>query len=580
MSSPCSPEALATTIRDGFNRHYSLFRAITNGARQRFEQGDWAAVQQASRERIAYYDSRVQETIASLHQQCPQLDHCDDQLWRRVRDHYRHLLLAHPQPELAETFYNSVFCHMFERRYYNNQLIFIESFAEQILEVREGLVADSYYPQLDGLTQTLTRILTRFGLTLPFEDLARDVRRLMRRFIRQAGIRVRRDDSVRIDVLKSMFYRNKGAYIVGRVVTRGHSQPFVIPILRSPRGELYVDALLTAERDLSITFSFARAYFFVETEAPFALVRFLQQLMPAKRSSELYNAIGLQKQGKSIFYRDLLSHLATTEDHFDLAPGVKGMVMLVFTLPSYPYVFKVIRDRFAPSKTMTKAEVRQKYQLVKVHDRVGRMADTLEYSQVAFPKARMSEALLEELYASCSEELIDEGEMLLINHLYIERRMTPLNLYLQQASDAQVDAVIDDYGHALREIAAANIFPGDMLLKNFGVTRFGRVVFYDYDEVAYLLDTHFRVIPAAITEEQELASEPWYSVAPGDVFPEEFETFIFYEPRARAAFRRHHRELYSARWWQQQQQRIRDGHQEEFFPYSSRLRFRRHGNPG
>ncbi|MFO7634764.1 MAG: isocitrate dehydrogenase kinase/phosphatase-domain containing protein, partial [Caldilinea sp.] len=133
-----------------------------------------------------------------------------------------------------------------------------------------------------------------------------------------------------------------------------------------------------------------------------------------------------------------------------------------------------------------------------------------------------------------------------IRHLYIERRMVPLNLYIERADDAERERAVIEYGEAIKEMVAANIFPGDMLYKNFGVTRQGRVVFYDYDEVAYLTDCNFRKIPEARTPEDEMASEPWYPVGPTDVFPEEFGTFLLGDPRVRSVFMAHHAELLEA----------------------------------
>ena len=87
--------------------------------------------------------------------------------------------------------------------------------------------------------------------------------------------------------------------------------------------------------------------------------------------------------------------------------------------------------------------------------------------------------------------------MLVIQHVYIERRMIPLNIYLQEAGPEQMAHAVVEYGNAIKDLVSANIFPGDMLWKNFGVTRHGKVVFYDYDEIEYITDCNFRRVPAA-----------------------------------------------------------------------------------
>ena len=378
-------------------------------------------------------------------------------------------------------------------------------------------------------------------------------------------------------MLDFIFYRNKGAYIIGRVLSPEGETPFIVSILHqkfnNKKSGLSIDAIITKSERMAVVFGFARAYFFVDCQHPHALVEFLQGLIPHKTKADLYSAIGFHKQGKTQFYRDFLHHLDNSNDQFELAAGIKGMVMSVFTLPSYPYVFKIIKDKFSPSKNMSKADVKGKYRLVKLHDRVGRMADTMEYSEVAFPKNRFSQALLDELMNVAPSIIRVEQDLLIIQHLYIERRMVPLNLYLAQANEDEVNKAMYGYGEAIKQLIAANIFPGDMLLKNFGVTRHGRVIFYDYDEITYMNEVNFRVKPEAITEEQIYAAEPWYAVAAGDMFPEELATFALANQRYRQAFLLHHANLLEASYWQQCQKDVANGIYSDVFPYPHNLRF-------
>jgi isocitrate dehydrogenase kinase/phosphatase len=264
------------------------------------------------------------------------------------------------------------------------------------------------------------------------------------------------------------------------------------------------------------------------------------------------------------------------------------MVMLVFDLPSFPYVFKVIKDYFPPQKDTTREQVQGKYLLVKEHDRVGRMADTLEYRDVAFARDRFEDDLLAEIRKFAPSQLEvgdrdgDGHEEVVIRHLYIERRMIPLNIYLQEAFEAgetaQVERAVIEYGKAIKDLVAANIFPGDMLWKNFGVTRNGKVVFYDYDEIEYLTDCNFRAVPQARTEEEELSGEVWYKVGPKDVFPETFAPFLLGNPAVREVFMKHHADLLDPAFWQSHKERILAGHVHDVFPYEQDKRFaRRHG---
>ncbi len=568
-------QAVAETVLAGFDKHFRVFQEITAGARERFEDADWQAVHQASRERIVLYDQRVNESIQSLVDTFG-FDHLDEGLWRRVKVRYVQLLQTHLQPELAETFYNSVFCRLFHRRYFNNDYIFVRSAVSTEYIESDRPAYRVFYPGELGLRAAVSHVLNLFGLTLPWEDHARDIRNITRRLIDFIRERPRPAHlNLQFQVVNALFYRNKAAYIVGRAVNDLEVTAFALPILNNEWGGLFVDTLLLGERAVSHLFEFSYACFMVEHPVPSAIVSFLEQLLPERSKSELYSAIGYHKQGKNAFYRDFLHHLKYSEDHMIIAPGIRGMVMEVFTLPSYPYVFKVIKDRFAPPKEIDRKTVEAKYQLVKQHDRVGRMADMLEYSYVALPKRRFSQGLLDELLATCAESVELEADQVVLKHVYIERRMIPLNLYLDAADERQVDCLMKGYGEAIRQLAAANIFPGDMLLKNFGVTPLGRVVFYDYDEVCYLTDCNFRRIPPPRYEEDELAAEPWYSVGPNDVFPEEFERFLLNNPRLRAAFNRYHRELLTPEFWWQRQRNIRAGIFEDVFPYPEEWRFAR-----
>jgi isocitrate dehydrogenase kinase/phosphatase len=571
-------ESVARAILAGFDNHYRLFREASARAKTLFERADWPALHALARERILMYDQRVQESVEAVRARFPEAER-DESLWRAIKLAYIPLLHEHRQPECAETFYNSVACHVLHRRYYRNEFIFWRpAVATEHLEGDEPAYR-SYYPLRKGLRRTLSAIVRGFGLANPWEDLPRDLRSVVRalraRFPRPARAR----PSLQIQVLGSLFFRNKAAYAVGRIVNGSEEVPFAVPILQNAEGELYLDALLLDTDQLVVLFSFARAYFFVDMEVPAAYVSFLRLLMPRKPRAEMYTCVGLAKQGKTLFYRDLFYHLKHSTDQFTAAPGIRGMVMLVFTLPSFPYVFKVIRDRFAPPKEMDRQTVLDKYQLVKMHDRVGRMADTLEYSLVALPLERFSPELLGELKAEAASNIELEDDRIVIKHMYIERRMQPLNLYLAEALGdghaGRVRRALHDYGDAIKQLAGAGIFPGDMLLKNFGVTRHDRVVFYDYDEIADMAECNFRRIPPPRDYEDEMAGEPYWSIGPRDVFPEQFARFLVTDPAARDVFLERHADLMDPRYWADLQARLREGREQDVYPYPEEVRFSR-----
>ncbi len=565
---------VARAILAGFDRHYGLFRYCAQRAKSMFENGNWRGIQQLSQERIAYYDTRVSECIAHLNEDFAAEDLPDD-VWAGVKRHYVNLLSDHKQPECAETFFNSVCCQILHRDYFQNDFIFVRPAVATDHMDSEPPSYRVYYPVSEGLRAVAMQVLRDFGLACPYVNVRRDVRWLLRaglaalRKARHAGMRIEPD--CQLQVLSRLFFRNKSAYIIGKFINGGAPRPFAIPLLRDAKGRVYADTLLFTQDDMSRLFSFTRAYFLVDMDAPAAYVNFLRDLLPNRSKAELYTMLGLQKQGKTLFYRDFLHHLKHSHDKLTIAPGIKGMVMSVFTLPSYPYVFKVIKDKM--QKDVTREFVKDKYQLVKKHDRVGRMADTWEFSDVALPRIRVTPEVIDEMMRLAPSVFEEAGDDIVLRHVYIERRMRPLNLHLMQANDAELERSIKDYGNAIKELASANIFPGDMLYKNFGMTRLERVVFYDYDEIQYMTEMNFRVMPQARNEEDEMADTPWYAVGKNDVFPEEFERFLLGDPRVRAAFKKHHADLLSAKWWQDTRQRIEAGHVEDAFPYDASARF-------
>jgi isocitrate dehydrogenase kinase/phosphatase len=566
------PAAIAQATLEGFNRHYALFRDCARAAKSHFEAGNWLAIAHTSQDRIDFYDRRVAETVARLEREFG-CDRIDEAHWEAVKRHYIGLLIDHKQPECAETFFNSVSCKILHRTYFHNRCLFVRPAMST-----EHIDADppsyrSYYPRQHGLRQALIDVVLDFRLERRFADFRRDLRNLLRAFRSRFPRPFVLEANHQLQVLSSLFFRNRTAYIVGRVINGFNIHPFVVPIKHDANGRLYADALLMDPEQIALLFSANRAYFLVDMEVPSAYVTFLRAMVPVRTEAELYTMVGLQKQGKTLFFRDFLHHLKHSTDSFIVAPGIKGLVMTVFTLPSYPYVFKVIRDKIAPSKETTPDKVKEKYLLVKHHDRVGRMADTLEYSDVAFPRARFTPELIAELNAVAPGAFEEDGEMIVVRHVYIERRMTPLNLFLETATPAQRERAIRDYGDALKQIAAVNIFPGDLLFKNFGVTRFGRVVFYDYDEIEYITDCTFRRIPPAPAGYDEMDNEVWYPVAERDVFPEEFATFLLTDPAVRADFLAHHADLLEAEWWQAAQTRLAEGGLPEVLSYPDRVRF-------
>lgn len=562
-------DLVAQTILQGFDAQYGRFLEITSGAQYRFEQADWHGIQLAMKERIRLYDNHVGLVVEQL--RCIRHDIDKESVFlQKVKERYTQLLPNYPRFEIAESFFNSVYCRLFHHRELNKKNLFVFSsqpayrFAQAPRPLSRSFVIQNDLPAL------LQDILSRLPLRLPWQNKSRDIQ-----FICQTLYAQFSHDELQTAVFhiaNELFYRNKAAWMIGKIAINNQFIPLLLPI-HNIEQHLVIDTCLTTTDEASIVFGFARSYFMVYAPFPAALVTWLRDILPEKSIAELYMSIGCQKHGKTEYYREYLAFMNFSSEQFIEAPGVKGMVMLVFTLPTYDRVFKVIKDRFAPQKTITAERVKECYRLVKEHDRVGRMADTQEFENFVIDKKRISNDLMAILEQEIPNKLEDLGDKLLISHLYMERRMTPLNIYMEQCDDKQLKAVVEDYGQALNELIAANIFPGDMLFKNFGVTRHHRVIFYDYDEISYMTDMNFRAIPPARYPEDELASEPWYSVAENDVFPEEFRYFLCCDKQVCHYFEAQHRDLLSPEYWQQQQQRIKQGYIEDVYAYPQSKRF-------
>ena len=574
---------IARAFLDGFDRHYRLFSEANRAAKQRFERADWQGQQQAMRERIEFYDARVRETKSRLQTEFG-ADALPMAVWQQVKLLYMGLLVDHRQPELAETFFNSVTTKILHRSYFHNNFIFVRpAVSTSYIELDEAVGPTTYrvyYPTPETWRETWVKLIRDFDLQLPFEDLERDAGDVVAELQRCLGTLQPRAN-FQIQVLSNLFFRNKGAYVVGKIINGSQQTPIALPLLHGADGKLMVDTVLYTEDDMEMLFSYARAYFLVDMPVPSAYVQFLRTLMPRKPRAEIYSAVGLHKQGKNSFYRDLLVHLRHSSDRFRIAPGVKGMVMLVFDLPSFPYVFKLIKDFYPAQKHTTREQIKGKYLLVKRHDRVGRMADTLEYSKVALPLARFEPELIDEMKEFCASLLeVTEGsgpQEIIIDHAYIERRMIPLNLFLKDAAAAGDTQAIEratiEYGNAIKDLVAANIFPGDMMWKNFGMTRQGKVVFYDYDEIEYLTDCNFRRVPPRQDGDEERPNGVWFDVGTKDVFPETFGPFLLGNALVRQTFMQHHADLLDADYWNLHKQRIQAGAMLDVFPYEPQRRF-------
>ena len=569
------PFEVAQYILGKCNKYQQTFKAINKRAELRFEHRDWQGIQADMKERLTLYREFVGDSKVKLAAKVGDKLK-DPELWRGVKTMYEEQAINLYYRDIAETFYNSVFRHVHKGLSVDKELMFVMPTLDK-MDYRSARPIFRTYQGYESTKSLVTQLFEDYKLDAPFEDLERDIDLVTHKIETELFSKYTPDAESHLEVLKSVFFRNKAAYIVGRAHLGEQIHPFIIPLLHEERG-VYADALLLEYNHIASIFTYYRAHFLVDVDIPSEMVVFLKSILPHKPISELYTCMGFEKHGKTEMYRSFLSHLEqNSAEKFDFAPGIKGMVMSVFTLPSYNMVFKVIKDKFAPPKNVSEKEVIKKYELVTQHDRVGRLADTHLFENFVFEKDRFSPELLAELRSIAKSKVILRGDKVEIKHLYVEKKMMPLNLYLNKATSEEAHHILNDYGRALKQLAAANIFPGDLLLKNFGVTRLKRVVFYDYDEIEWVTDCQFRKLPTARTHDDEMSSESWFYVGVRDVFPEEFPPFLFPQKELRAMFESLHPELLTPEYWNDVKTQLQNGKIIDVFPYPESLRFGQDG---
>jgi isocitrate dehydrogenase kinase/phosphatase len=545
-----SAAGLAAAIAEQFVLYNDEFGRITRRAALHFMACDWRAAQQDSVARIELYEQRVARCVRAIAAEL-QTQRTDVSVWAEIKLAYEQMVARRPDCDFYRTFFNSVTRDSFGTVGVNRDVEFCATNVGRT----SGAVAIRVYRVGSMLPAAVRELLA----DLPFTGFIADINAAVHRISAEIGryCETHRQSAApeSIELIEPLFYRGSRAFVVGRLIDDNSMTPLVIAFGNSSSG-VAVEAIMLSRAEIGSLFGFARSYFHVDLPVVGAAITWLCSFMPRKPIDELYTVLGRAKQGKTERYFALRRHLDNSIDTFVHAPGERGLVMIVFTLPSHDLVFKVIRDRFGEPKRSTRADVIERYQFVFRHDRAGRLVDAQEFKRLRLPRARFMPQLVEELLNEASQSCRIEGEDLIVEHCYIERRLRPLNLFLREADPAAAESAIVDYGNALRDLAASNVFPGDLLLKNFGVTGHGGVIFYDYDELCQVSECVFRDYPTARSDDEETSAEPWFYVGSKDVFPEQWLQFLGIPPALRDVFLRHHGDLLTAAWWRNAQQAL------------------------
>ncbi len=565
---------IAQAIFDAYQAYHHRFKTFTRQVANHFQKRDWTAYQKDALKRLELYPAVIDTQVPILRRRLKGFTN-EHQNLTALKNAYFDLIRDCPSWEIAETFYNSIIRHVFEIVGVEPDIEFVTTGIPEPPNRATRPIYQTFIPS--GATAPLIRTIAQFYALAPgFADLERDSRIVGQRIDDHlASIGALRTID-RVEMVNTAFYRGMGAYLIGRLYSGSMCLPLVLALVNRPAG-ICIDALLMEERPLSILFSFTRSYFHVDIDRPSSVVRFIKSLLPRKRIAEIYISLGYNKHGKTELFRELQQHLAyCCEERFDFSRGKRGMVMLVYNMPNDDLVFKIIRDRFAQPKKATHEDVRRKYDLVFKHDRAGRLVDTQEFDYLKFHPCCFSDDLMAAFTQKARRTVIIDPEAVVFKHVYVQRRVIPLDIYIKEADHKAAEAAVRDFGQTIKDLAAGNIFPGDLLLKNFGVTPKGRVVFYDYDELTLVTDCNFRNMPQAVTEDDELAGEPWFYVDENDVFPQELQNFLGLAPALKQIFMQHHDDLFTVAFWEQIKQRLLAGQIMPIFPYAAAERLGTH----
>ena len=555
------------TIYDGFIRYNNAFHRLTRRARTRFEQQDWKGHQQDIVDRVDLYEKSVRRTVLLLRRiLSEQLN--DKNLWSEIRTYFSERLDEVPDSDFIKTFFNSTTRRIFGTEGLDAQLEFISTNPAKDMHLIMSLNLRRY-PYWSSLNAIFETILSDFSFRVPFDDLTQNSKKIADSITTYTQDNISDEVKfIRFEFIDSYFYQAARAYLVGKLLLSEGEIPIVIAFKNENSG-ISVDAVFMDEMDIGLIFGYTRSYYFADPNSVIGAVHYLKSMLPKKPVDELYTVLGRLRQGKTERHRTFTNHLNNTWDKFVHAEGDTGLVMIVFTLPSYNLVFKVIRDKFGYPKTISKREVIDKYKLVSKHDRAGRLIDTQEFINLELPINRFSRELRNDLLEAASESVKKEDDKLILQRVYVERRVRPLNLYLNEVSYEEAAHAIVDYGQAIKDLAQTNIFTGDLLLKNFGVTAHKRIIFYDYDEVSLVTDCNFRDIPEADDFQDEMLADTWYFVGENDIFPEEFIRFLSMNDSLKEEFMKFHKDLLTAEYWRGIQALHTSGNVSLVVPYTS-----------
>jgi len=552
--------ALARRVLAEFDACYQQSRLIPGLAKRAFEDRDHAQSLDLSRRRLSIYGESIHALARAIAAHDPDLAATQDQ-WRRVEEAYLAMIEGRYEADLAYAFINSV-----QNQIYQGEWRPLDYAAGKNAWMRNG-PGVAIFRELPGgamlRPETLHEVLSIPGFARAYQDKIEDAYLAADRVNRSLRTGTASPRTVRaVQMIDAGFYRNRGAYLVGRLALDGGAfVPLVIALLNDENG-IYVDAVLTCEADSHNIFSSTLANFHVTTPYYHELAAFLHSIMPNRPVGLHYSTIGYNHVGKVAVMNDLRRELDRSDERFELAVGFRGTVAIAFSAPSSAYTLKVIRD--TPTKHYKWGafagveSVLDKYRRVHEINRTGSMLDNIIYYNLWLRADWFDAELREELLEDAGGSVARNGEWLVFKHLIVQSKMIPLPVFLEAASEDDARTVIENLGHCIKNNAAANIFNKDLDGRNYGVSKHLKVYLFDYDALEPFTDIKIRTNQDRIEGEEDV---PAWFFEDGVIFlPEEVEVGLRIASRdLRRHFRAIHADLLTVDYWQSLQDDLLGG---------------------
>lgn len=572
-------EKIAGLIFSSFHTYYLKYEGITGRAKYRFLNREWAQDVQDGVSRINLHPEIMGKLKEDVRHVQPD-ENFIRQHWREIRTSYMRLVKEKSQVGNA---YRRDLVHTY---FYMAQRIF---FPRDSIDDPMGLVWDnranpSIVPGFvvkyeQGRSGQLRKLLAKIINKSPFsghlahaQDDALLGARALELGLQNHGKNI--EDLSSLELLSPVFYQTKRAYQVGRVVFKsGEFLPMVLGYAH-PESGVQLDVVLVGEKDVSPLFSYTRSNFHVDVSAYREMVEYLVQMLPNKNRIDFLAAIGFHNPAKEYLKASLRAKLARPNAHFDFAIGVKGNATDVFSVTGFPFVFKIPRELSKKIDFVGRERIIENYRYVHRIDRVGRMLDGLRFQNMRFKKTNFTPELLAYLQENSPSHVRGEGDDVVFDDIFVQKKVIPLNVYLERADDKHTRSALIGLGECIKELISVGIFPGDLMAKNFGVDSDGKVVYYDYDDVDSVSKFQFRNIPAARNDDEEtMALTDRITAGDYDIFPEQIATFLL-RPKDLEMFRLYHADLLRAEGWNKLKQSYESGEIPDLFPYPESKRLR------